>query len=49
MVYPFVINIILSLIQIYIYKYFKKRFPNMNAKDNTIGVENIGNEESKLE
>jgi hypothetical protein len=49
MVYPFVINIILSLLQIYIYKNFKKRFPNMNAKENIIGIENIGNEESKLE
>ena len=52
LVYPHVINIILSLIQIYIYKNYKKKYPNIGEKDgtnNTIGIENTGNDENKID
>ena len=51
MVYPHVINIILSLVQIYLYKNYKKKFPNISEKDNnnTLDIETVGNEDTKLE
>ena len=47
---PHLINIILSLIQLYIYKTYKQKFHEFGEKDgNTLGIENNENEESKIE
>lgn len=48
--FPHLVNIILSLIQIYIYKIYKEKFPEHGEKDsNTLGIESNGNEETKIE
>ena len=50
LVYPHVINIILCLIQLYIYYSYKKKYPSIEEKDNnndTIGIESNSNEEGK--
>ena len=47
---PHLINIILSLIQLYIYKTYKEKFKGLDEKEtNTLGIENNGNEETKIE
>lgn len=49
--YPHLINIILSLIQLYLYYIYKKKFPSIeeNPVNNSIGLENNGNEENNNE
>ena len=50
LVYPHVINIILCLIQLYIYYSYKKKYPSIEEKvNNTIGIESNANEEGKNE
>ena len=50
--YPHLVNIILCLIQLYLYYIYKKKYPSIEEKpvsNNSIGLENNGNEEGNLE
>lgn len=47
LVYPHVINMILCLIQLYIHDSYKKKYPSIEEKVNTIGIESNSNEEGK--
>ena len=50
-IFPFVIGIILCLIQIIIFLNFKRKFPTIGEREftSTIGIESTGNEETKKE
>lgn len=49
--YPHLINIILCLIQLYLYYFYKNKYPTIEEKplNNSIGLENNGIEESNIE